>query len=63
MVCKKISAIDERFERPWQPLKGISIKNMFKNRSYRGEFEAEFKKALSHEPGAQGILFDEKKRG
>jgi hypothetical protein len=80
--------IDERFERPSQPLKGISIKNIlrifpncptpplkntvykflkglpnnkfscmrchwhrmtvfaFENRSYLGEFEAEFKKAL-----------------
>jgi hypothetical protein len=32
----------------------------FENRSYLGEFEAEFKKALGREPGAQGILFDEK---
>jgi hypothetical protein len=35
----------------------------FKNRSYLGEFEAEFKKALARESGAQGILFDEKNRG
>jgi hypothetical protein len=30
MLCKKFKnacTIDERFERPWQPLKGISIKN------------------------------------
>jgi hypothetical protein len=89
--------IDERFERPWQPLKGISINNIyvpelsypttkkyinlkglpnkifvndtactifaFENRSYLGEFEAEFKKALARESGAQGVLFDEKNRG
>jgi hypothetical protein len=24
-----ICTIDERFERPWQPLKGISIKNVY----------------------------------
>jgi hypothetical protein len=62
---------DKRFEWPWQPLKGISIKNIyvpelsyptttksinlkgldtactifaFENRSYLGEFEAEFKR-------------------
>jgi hypothetical protein len=29
--------------------------------SVLGEFEAEFKKALAHESGAQGVLFDEKK--
>jgi hypothetical protein len=34
----------------------------FKNRSYIGKFEAEFKKALAGESGAQGILFDEKNR-
>jgi hypothetical protein len=28
-----------------------------------GEFEAEFKKALARESGAQGVLFDEKTRG
>jgi hypothetical protein len=94
--------IGERFERPWQPLKGISIKNInvpelsypttkkyinlkglpnknfracgvidttctifaFENRSYLGEFEAEFKKAVARESGAQGVLlFDEKNRG
>jgi hypothetical protein len=33
----------------------------FENRSYLGEFEAEFKKALARESGAQGVLFDEKK--
>jgi hypothetical protein len=64
--------IDERCERPWQPLKGISIKNIydtactifsFENRSYLGEFEAEFKKAFARESGAQGVLFDEKNRG
>jgi hypothetical protein len=31
------------------------------NRSYLGEFEAEFNKALARESGAQGVLFDEKK--
>jgi hypothetical protein len=31
------------------------------DRSYLGEFEAEFKKALARESGAQGVLFDEKK--
>jgi hypothetical protein len=34
----------------------------FENRSYLGEFEAEFNKALARESGAQGVLlFDEKK--
>jgi hypothetical protein len=32
----------------------------FENRSYFGEFEAEFKKALARESGAHGVLFDEK---
>jgi hypothetical protein len=32
------------------------------NRSYLGEFEAEFKKALARESGAQVVLFDEKTR-
>jgi hypothetical protein len=35
----------------------------FENRSYLGEFEAEFKKALARESGAQGVLFAEKKPG
>jgi hypothetical protein len=35
----------------------------FENRSYLDEFEAEFKKALVRESGAQGVLFDEKTRG
>jgi hypothetical protein len=35
----------------------------FRNRSYLGEFEAEFKKALARESGAQGVLFDEKTEG
>jgi hypothetical protein len=30
-----------------------------KNRSYLGEFEAEFKNALARQSGAQGVLFDE----
>jgi hypothetical protein len=34
----------------------------FENRSYL-EFEAEFKKALALELGAQGVLFDEKTEG
>jgi hypothetical protein len=34
----------------------------FENRSYLGEFEAEFKKALARESRAQGVLFDEKPR-
>jgi hypothetical protein len=34
----------------------------FENRSYFGEFEAEFKKAIGRESGAQGVLFDEKNR-
>jgi hypothetical protein len=92
--------IDERFERPWQPLKGIPIKNIyvpelsyptpkkyidlkglhnkqfscivvldtactifaFENRSYLGKFEAELKKALARESGAQVVVFDEKNR-
>jgi hypothetical protein len=33
----------------------------FGNRSYLGEFDAEFKKALARESGAQGVWFDEKK--
>jgi hypothetical protein len=32
----------------------------FENRSYLGENEAEFKKALARESGAQWVLFDEK---
>jgi hypothetical protein len=32
------------------------------NRSYLFEFEAEFKKALARQTGAQEVLFDEKKR-
>jgi hypothetical protein len=35
----------------------------FENRSYLGELEAEFKKALARESGAQGVLFDEKTKG
>jgi hypothetical protein len=35
----------------------------FENRSHLGEFEAEFKKALARESGAQGVLFDEKTEG
>jgi hypothetical protein len=35
---------------------------VFENRSYIGEFEAEFKKAVARESGAQGVLFDEKKK-
>jgi hypothetical protein len=63
--------IDERFERPWQPLKGMSMRCgvsdtactifAFENRSYLGEFESEFKKALSRESGAQVVLFYKKK--
>jgi hypothetical protein len=34
---------------------------MQKKIKYLGEFEAEFKKALARESGAQGVLFDEKK--
>jgi hypothetical protein len=33
------------------------------NRSYLGEFEAEFKMALDRESGAQEVLFDEKTEG
>jgi hypothetical protein len=33
------------------------------NLSYLGEFEAEFKKALARESGAQGLLFDGKTKG
>jgi hypothetical protein len=36
------------------------IDTSFENRSYLGEFEAEFKKALARESGAQEVLFDEK---
>jgi hypothetical protein len=35
----------------------------FENRLYLGKFEAEFKKALARESGAQGVLFDEKTEG
>jgi hypothetical protein len=35
---------------------------LLENRSYLGEFEAGFKKALARESGAQGVLFDEKNR-
>jgi hypothetical protein len=34
----------------------------FENRSYLGEFEEEFKKALASESVAQGVLVDEKKQ-
>jgi hypothetical protein len=34
---------------------------VFENRSYLGEFEAEFKKTLALESGAQGVMFDKKK--
>jgi hypothetical protein len=34
----------------------------FENRSYLGEFEAEFEKASARESGSQGVLFDEKNR-
>jgi hypothetical protein len=34
---------------------------VFVNRSYPGEFEAEFKKALARESGAKGVWLDEKK--
>jgi hypothetical protein len=33
----------------------------FENRSYLGDFNAEFKKASARESGAQGVMFDEKK--
>jgi hypothetical protein len=36
---------------------------VFENRSYLGEFEAEFRKAFARESGAQEVLFDEKNRG
>jgi hypothetical protein len=32
----------------------------FENQSYLDKFEAEFKKTLARESGAQGVLFDEK---
>jgi hypothetical protein len=45
-------------------LKGLPVPIFaFENRSYLGEFEAEFKKALARESGAQGVLFDEKIEG
>jgi hypothetical protein len=55
---------------PTQPLKKyINLKGLpnhkifaFENRSYLGKFEAEFKKALARESGAQEVLFDEKNR-
>jgi hypothetical protein len=31
--------------------------------TYLGEFDEKFNKALPRESGAQGVLFDEKKRG
>jgi hypothetical protein len=34
----------------------------FENRSYLCEFDAEFKKTVDPESGAQGVLFDEKYR-
>jgi hypothetical protein len=39
----------------------VSIIFAFENRSYLGEFEAEFKKALARESGAQRVLFEFKK--
>jgi hypothetical protein len=92
----------ERFVRPWDPLKGISINNVYvrdlsypittkkyinlkgppkknfracgvidsactifasENRSYLGEFEAKFQKALASKSGAQWVLFDKKPEG
>jgi hypothetical protein len=45
-------------------LKGLPNKKFpFENRSYLGEFEAEFKKALGRESVAQEVLFDEKTEG
>jgi hypothetical protein len=38
-------------------------RHALENRSYLGEFEAEFKKALARESGAQGVLFFEKNEG
>jgi hypothetical protein len=35
----------------------------FENRSYLGEFEAEFKKALARESGAQEVLLIKKTEG
>jgi hypothetical protein len=35
----------------------------FENRSYLGEFETEFKKALARESGAQRVLLDQKTEG
>jgi hypothetical protein len=35
----------------------------FENRSYLGEFEAEFKKAVARGQGSRGLLFDEKTEG
>jgi hypothetical protein len=44
-------------------LKGLPNKKFtFENWTYLGEFEAEFKKALVRESGAEGALFDEKKK-
>jgi hypothetical protein len=45
-------------------LKGLPKKKfsifVFENRSYLGEFEADFKKALASESRAQEVLFDGK---
>jgi hypothetical protein len=42
-------------------LRGYLTKIAFENRSYLGEFEAEFQMALACEAGAQGVLFYTKK--
>jgi hypothetical protein len=55
---------------PPPPLKNIEIESGYLTKKFRaclrksiylGEFEAEFKKALARESGAQGVLFEEKK--
>jgi hypothetical protein len=46
---------------PTTPQKIYKFKR--ENLSYLGEFEAEFKKALARESGAQGVFFDDKNQG
>jgi hypothetical protein len=70
--------VDERFERPWQslkrnipPLKNIWIKRGYlwkkifalEIRTYLGDFEAEFKKALAVNKGPRGYCLMKRTEG
>jgi hypothetical protein len=53
---------DITVHRSWELDKGQILQLASENRSYLGEFEAEFKKALARESWEQGVLFNEKNR-